>query len=496
MRRGRRERGQILPVVTLALIALLGISAFAIDVGYAYYAKRQLQSATDAAALAGAQDLPTASTAIATATTYAAANTPANVTATYTYATKCTATAVAALGSCNATTNPNALTVTATGSTNTFFAKIFGVSHFDVTAKANACSPCSSSPVDVVVVIDRTGSMCDNYNADTVGCTDLNNAKDGVHTLLSMLNPPYAQVGLISFPPLAPGTTDVCSAPPDTATDYTGYDSSSAVYLTDHINSNYRNANGTPNLSSGLYLHTTLGNDTKCIEPGGYTSYSEALRQAKKELDTYGRANVPDVIVFLTDGEANTGSVYGSDGHSYQDKVGVNPKPPYVWYGSAAFPDNSAFPPGGADDEQQCHTAENLADSYKAAGVTIYSIGYALGSNKPCTTGDYGPWIPATAQIKTNGVVTQPAIPAHWCDRDSSITTVINGNNVKEKDRCYHKADVNDEFPAINSDDTVENIASAGAFYNKTAAGDLSTIFASIATDIGAGSSRLVDDSY
>ena len=65
MRRARGERGQILAVVALALVALLGVCAFAIDVGYAYYAKRQLQSATDAAALAGAQDLPVAATAIA-----------------------------------------------------------------------------------------------------------------------------------------------------------------------------------------------------------------------------------------------------------------------------------------------------------------------------------------------------------------------------------------------------------------------------------------------
>ena len=64
MRRARGERGQILAIVVLALVALLGIAAFAIDVGYAYYAKRQLQSATDAAALAGAQDLPDAATAI------------------------------------------------------------------------------------------------------------------------------------------------------------------------------------------------------------------------------------------------------------------------------------------------------------------------------------------------------------------------------------------------------------------------------------------------
>ena len=357
MRKGRGERGQILPIVALALVALLGISAFAIDVGYAYYAKRQLQAATDAAALAGAQDLPTVATAKATAATYAAANTPANVTATYTYTTKCTATALAAIGSCNAATNPNALTVTATGSTNTYFAKIFGITKFDVTAKANACSPCSSSPVDVVVVLDRTGSMCDTTTA--AGCTDLNNAKDGVHTLLTMLNPPYAQVGLISFPPLAAGTSDVCSAPPGTSTDYTAYDSASQVYLTDHINSAYRNADGSANASSGLYLHTTLGDDTKCIEPGGYTSYSEALRQAKAELDNYGRPSIPDVIVFLTDGEANIGSVYASAGHSYQDKT--NSTPPYTWYGSAAFPDNSAYPPGNADDQQPCHTAEELS---------------------------------------------------------------------------------------------------------------------------------------
>ena len=76
MRSPREEGGQILPIVAFALVILLGISAFAIDVGYAYYAKRQLQSATDAAALAGAQDLPNSANAVATATAYAAANSP------------------------------------------------------------------------------------------------------------------------------------------------------------------------------------------------------------------------------------------------------------------------------------------------------------------------------------------------------------------------------------------------------------------------------------
>ena len=90
MRASRGERGQVLAVVALAMVALLGISAFAIDVGYAYYAKRQLQSATDAAALAGAQDLPNGTTAVATATAYAAANTPSNLDLAFDYQVKCT----------------------------------------------------------------------------------------------------------------------------------------------------------------------------------------------------------------------------------------------------------------------------------------------------------------------------------------------------------------------------------------------------------------------
>ena len=35
MRAARRERAQILPLIALSLVALLGIAAFAVDVGYA-----------------------------------------------------------------------------------------------------------------------------------------------------------------------------------------------------------------------------------------------------------------------------------------------------------------------------------------------------------------------------------------------------------------------------------------------------------------------------
>ncbi|MFL6028946.1 MAG: pilus assembly protein TadG-related protein [Gaiellaceae bacterium] len=54
----RDERGQAFVLACIALIVLLGMSAFVLDVGSWYRTQRRLQGTTDAAALAGAQLLP------------------------------------------------------------------------------------------------------------------------------------------------------------------------------------------------------------------------------------------------------------------------------------------------------------------------------------------------------------------------------------------------------------------------------------------------------
>jgi Putative Flp pilus-assembly TadE/G-like len=460
MGRVRAQRGQILPIAALALVGLLGIAAFSIDVGFAYYAKRQLQSATDAAALAGAQDLPNASTAISTATSYAAANTPSNLSSfTYTYNVSCTNTAISAAG-CNASVNPNQITVTGSGSTNTWFARIFGISHFSIAAHANACSPCSSTPIDLMLAIDRTGSMCSPTDSQG-NCIDLDNAKDGIRTLLGILNPPEDEIGMLDFPPVQTTSTSVCAAPYNSLGNngYDGYDAATRGYITDPLSVDYK-LNGALNPASGLYQHTVDGGSNSCIQAGGNTSYSEALRQADAELVNDGRPNVPKYIVLLTDGEANIGSVYG--------------------------PNDPTYPPGNSDDTQPCHTAINLANTYKAQNVTIYTIGYALG-NLACTSGQW-PWIAAQAAVwnaKHTKIIT-PAVAAHWCDPSMGDT------------KCYHTAGTTSEpeSPAITSNQTLSQIASPGDFYNQPNPGELNTIFAAIASDIGSGTSRLVDDGF
>jgi Flp pilus assembly protein TadG len=55
----RCESGQAFVFVALALLALVGMAALVIDGGSWYRADRRLQTAADAAALAGAQELPT-----------------------------------------------------------------------------------------------------------------------------------------------------------------------------------------------------------------------------------------------------------------------------------------------------------------------------------------------------------------------------------------------------------------------------------------------------
>ena len=72
--RPRGERGAILVLAALLLVAMLTMSAIAIDLSNARQQRRQSQGSADAAALAGAQDLPDAAAVVATVKAYALDN--------------------------------------------------------------------------------------------------------------------------------------------------------------------------------------------------------------------------------------------------------------------------------------------------------------------------------------------------------------------------------------------------------------------------------------
>jgi Flp pilus assembly protein TadG len=135
------ERGQAIVLSVLALVALLGMSALVLDVGNWYRTKRRLQGTADAAALAGAHQLPNnASAAQAMALDYANKNggdvAAANITITSTFNTNDT------------------ISVKAAKVENGIFSKVVGIdtANIDASAKARVDAPLQARYVAPMVV--------------------------------------------------------------------------------------------------------------------------------------------------------------------------------------------------------------------------------------------------------------------------------------------------------------------------------------------------------
>jgi Flp pilus assembly protein TadG len=123
----RREEGQVLVLFAAAMVGLIGMTAFVVDVGSWFREQRATQSMVDAATLAGAQVLPTdPASALTIAKDYGAKNgspgelSDADITISSTY-------------------RPNdTIKVTKTRNAVSFFGKIFGVDLVQVSATATA----------------------------------------------------------------------------------------------------------------------------------------------------------------------------------------------------------------------------------------------------------------------------------------------------------------------------------------------------------------------
>ena len=124
---GRSESGQAVVLSVVWMVVLLGMAGLVIDVGSWYRSQRDLQSEADAAALAGAQELPTdVSTAGGLAVTYAQKNgftlPPSGITIS------------------GQVVADDSITVKVDKNAPTFFAKVFGVATVPVRAEATARS--------------------------------------------------------------------------------------------------------------------------------------------------------------------------------------------------------------------------------------------------------------------------------------------------------------------------------------------------------------------
>jgi len=342
--RPRGEQGQVLVLIALMIVPLLAIAGLVIDIGYAYYAQRSLQTQADAAALAGAQNLPDGNSAVAVAKQFGSSSSAKNFrgdigNVTETITTKC----LASVPGCDPV---NAVVVDERATTSTLFSRVLGIHSLNIHVRSTACSPCGTQPLDIMIVLDRTGSMCQDHNGNNdPACTDLNNARSGIKSFLQVMNPSADYVGLAVLPP-ATSANNKCATP-----DTTNYNSTSAAYTIVPLSHDY-STNGV--LNTGSNLVSTIN----CMKASGSTSYATAIEKAQAELDAHGRSGVKKVIVFFSDGAANIGPTY--------------------------YPTSSPY------RQQPCHQGVSSANAQKAKGTVIYSIGYDLnavngGANK-CTS--------------------------------------------------------------------------------------------------------------
>jgi putative Flp pilus-assembly TadE/G-like protein/von Willebrand factor type A domain-containing protein len=397
----RRDDGQSLVIVVIFLALLLGFCALTLDVGHAYLAQRRLQSSVDAAALAGAQALPNALNAANLAGQYGngGANTPRDVDGvSMTVATKC-------LASAPGCSPVNAVVVKESGSVQTVFGKIFGVSQLNVHAQATACSPCGARPLDIMLVLDRTGSMCtDSAGRPDPTCADMANARNGMETFLKLMAPNLDHVGLAVLPP-ATSVANRCEKPSNATA--TNYDNPNSPYVVVPLSDDYLTG-------SDLNGSSDLVSTIECVQANGYTAYADAIDAAQATLAATGRPGVQKVVVLLSDGAANTGPL--------------------------TYPASSPYL------KQPCHQGITSSQAATAAGTVVFSIGYDLGHDR--------------------------------CQGEDKAT----------QNRT-------DEVPAITAMQALQGIASVpGDFYNQPDAAQLNGIFTSIAADLLAGTSRLVDD--
>ncbi|HWB57805.1 MAG TPA: pilus assembly protein TadG-related protein [Gaiellaceae bacterium] len=122
-RRGRSsESGQVVVLLVAFVPVLLGAAAMVLDVGSWYRADRAAQAAADAAALAGAQELPATDAASALANEYAAKNGGGDLTISFS----------------TRVIENDVITVTVSRPAPGFFSKLFGIDSVEVEARASA----------------------------------------------------------------------------------------------------------------------------------------------------------------------------------------------------------------------------------------------------------------------------------------------------------------------------------------------------------------------
>jgi Flp pilus assembly protein TadG len=434
----RNQCGAVAVWMLFLLPLIIGMGGLVLDIGNAFISYRQLQTTTDAAALAAAAQLPNSTNAIAAAYQYSAcASCGSNSVSGYNASrllnqsvalTNVTVTptpgcvSITNLPSCGTSLTANAIRVTQTTTIPTYFIKILSLvgvqSAKSITLSTSAIAVMRGSqrgPYNVAIVLDTTASMAQGDGGSNCTGTKIQCAEQGAQIMLSQFSPclpgtacgtatngnvanPVDEVSLFTFPAQTAGSQvtndEPCSSKQPSVISYPdsttlgSYNSTTKTltitaptntnalvtqYQVVPLSSNFRTSDSTTG-TSPLTTSTTVSSTSPSIvnavggnsyfggtgctgmsaKGGVSTYYAGALFAAQMYLANNSRTNAQNVIILLSDGDANNASFNGSDKFS----TGGN------------YPSNI----------DGCQQAYQIATAAKAAGTKIYTVGYGVAS--------------------------------------------------------------------------------------------------------------------
>ena len=418
------QGGAVAVMVAASLVALFGFVALVVDIGRVNQVRRALQASTDSAALAGGTELINgAASAETMALRYGAGgfNGVQGLASTASVTPKCLSSLTGLGVPCYGTPAYNAVSVTQSVQVPLTFGAIFNQTSWTVSTSSMASigGGFNVKPMNVMLVLDTTGSM--NNNDPACGKTRIACALEGVQTLLKLLKPTAANVGLMVYPPVASAAEAAknfdCNGNSNPA--ISPYGNPDAVYSIIGSNSGLTNdflsSNNSTTLSTTSNLNKAVGAGGRSCAPlkaigGEGTYFADAIRTAQATLNALpNKDSTQEVIVLLSDGDASA-SISSLvqpwlSGKTYEpgDQVSVGAVY-YRYTGSNSALASAVNKPGSGANwtsywtrlsgasatkaANQCAAAVAAAAQAKAAGTRVYSIGYSPSTSKSgsCST--------------------------------------------------------------------------------------------------------------
>lgn len=287
----RGERGQSAPLMVLAMGLLLVGGVMVIDVGLMLDERREVQAAADFAALAGSQDLPSdpldpqVSVKLATAQTTALDYLRRNGYDTADPEVRATVTT-------NYQGEISRIEVVVEQPRDWLLGGVFGLTTLNVSGRAVA--EADSQPRDIVVVLDRSGSMCEFTHGAGGSCPNPPGDPDGN--------------GIDDWQPFDQ-MRDAANGFSGKFRPFVGGDVFDQLGIVSYASDASLDLSLTTDYGPASAYEAAIDG----MAPAGWTNIGHALYRARTELSAATPRGAAQVIVLLSDGRANryvSGSSY------------------------------------------------------------------------------------------------------------------------------------------------------------------------------------------